>query len=138
MQIAYLGIGTNLENKQENVEKAIFLLEKRVGKCLAKSKNYFSAAWGFVSDNEFLNIAIKMETALSPFDLLRETQNIEREMGRTEKSTDGAYHDRIIDIDILLYGDEKIDTPELKIPHPHIAERDFVSVPLKEIIVLPL
>ena len=73
------------------------------------------------------------ETALSPFDLLHGTQAIERDMGRLSKSVGGVYHDRIIDIDILVYDDIHIETPELTIPHPRMNERDFVLKPLKEI-----
>lgn len=70
----------------------------------------------------------------SPLELLDETQKIERDLGRNHKSVNGQYQDRIIDIDILLYDDLHISTPRLTIPHPHMHERDFVLIPLKEII----
>jgi len=133
MSIIYIGIGTNLGNKTKNLKQAINLLEERVGKCCKISSFYASKPFGFDSENDFLNAVVEVETCLLPFELLRETQKIEYEIGRTKKSANGIYQDRIIDIDILLYDNEIIDTPELKIPHPHIAERDFVLIPLKEI-----
>ena len=75
-----------------------------------------------------------METNLSPLQCLRETQQIERLLGRKRKSKDGKYHDRPIDLDLLLYDDVEMNTPELVLPHPHMQERDFVMIPLKEII----
>ena len=74
-----------------------------------------------------------MLTPLAPRQLLEATQKVEQEMGRKLKSVNGEYHDRIIDIDILLYDDLRIDQPDLKIPHPLMEERDFVMVPLREI-----
>jgi 2-amino-4-hydroxy-6-hydroxymethyldihydropteridine pyrophosphokinase len=133
MSIIYIGIGTNLGNKAKNLKQAINLLEKHVGKCHKISSFYASKPFGFDSENDFLNAVVEIETCILPFELLRETQEIEYEIGRTKKSVNGIYQDRIIDIDILLYDNEIIDTPELKIPHPHIAERDFVLIPLKEI-----
>ena len=77
-----------------------------------------------------------MLTPLAPRQLLEATQKVEQEMGRTLKSVNGEYHDRIIDIDILLYDDLHIDQPDLKIPHPLMEERDFVMIPLREIMSL--
>ena len=85
-------------------------------------------------DNHFVNAVVACETSLSPLRLLKETQAIEREMGRTQKSVNGVYHDRIIDIDILLYDDLRIDYPNLKIPHPLMHQRDFVMIPLAEVL----
>jgi 2-amino-4-hydroxy-6-hydroxymethyldihydropteridine diphosphokinase len=76
---------------------------------------------------------ICVETELSPRQLLAETQRIERLMGRTSKSRGGEYHDRVIDIDILLYGNEIINEPDLVIPHPLMKEREFVMKPLEEV-----
>ena len=87
-----------------------------------------------VSENSFLNAAVRVVTALSPEELLQETQQIELFMGRTQKSNGGQYHDRVIDIDILLYDDLSLSTPTLTIPHPLMNERDFVLIPLKEIL----
>ena len=89
--------------------------------------------WGFESDNRFVNAAVLCETMLSPREVLLATQQIERELGRTHKSVDGHYADRLIDIDILLYDDLRVDEPDLQIPHPLMLKRDFVMIPLREI-----
>ena len=129
---AYLGIGTNLGDKAVHIRRAVELIGQRVGTVLAVSSFYQSEPWGFVSDNRFLNVAVQVATSLSPMELLHETQSIEKLMGRTEKTT-STYADRIIDIDILLYGQMVLDTETLKIPHPLLPERDFVVIPLAEI-----
>ena len=132
MAIAYLALGTNIGNKRRNMITAAALLAERVGDVLALSGFYETEPWGFQSENTFLNAALQLETALSPLELLKATQEIEIEMGRTQKSN-GAYHDRIIDIDILLYEDLVLQTPELTLPHPLMHERLFVMGPLAEI-----
>ena len=132
MAIAYLALGTNIGNKRRNMITAAALLAERVGDVLALSGFYETEPWGFQSENTFLNAALQLETALSPLELLKATQEIEIEMGRTQKSN-GAYHDRIIDIDILLYDDQVLQTPELTLPHPLMHERLFVMEPLAEI-----
>ena len=86
-----------------------------------------------MSDNSFVNAVVTCRTHLTPRRLLAATQDIERAMGRTRKSHDGTYHDRVIDIDILLYDDIHIDYPDLKIPHPLMQQRDFVMIPLAEV-----
>ena len=123
MAIAYLGLGTNIGNKRRNMITAAALLAERVGDVLALSGFYETEPWGFESENFFLN---------APLELLQITQQIEKELGRAEKSN-GVYHDRIIDIDILLYDDEVLQTPELTLPHPLMLERKFVMDPLAEI-----
>jgi len=111
---------------------AAALLAERVGDVLALSGFYETEPWGFQSENTFLNAALQLDTSLSPLELLKATQEIEIEMGRAQKSN-GAYHDRIIDIDILLYEDLVLQTPELTLPHPLMHERLFVMEPLAEI-----
>lgn len=133
MTKAYLGIGTNLGDKEKNILRAYEMIEERVGEITSRSSLYETEPWGYHSEHSYLNSAICVDTELSPRQLLMATQRIEREMGRTQKSIDGHYHDRVIDIDILLYGDETIDEPDLKIPHPLMQERDFVMNPLNEI-----
>jgi len=130
MAIAYLGLGTNIGNKRRNMITAAALLAERVGDILALSGFYETEPWGFESEN--LNAAVKLKTSFSPLELLRITQRIEKELGRAEKSS-GVYHDRIIDIDILLYEDEVLQIPELTLPHPLMHERKFVMEPLAEI-----
>ena len=134
--IIYLGIGTNLGNREENLRKAVELLHERVGECIACSSVYRSAPQGFVSENEFANIVAVCQTIHSPEEVLLITQQIEREMGRTEKSINGVYHDRVIDIDLLqARGDEAIRRSDerLTLPHPRMQERDFVMIPLREV-----
>ena len=132
MAIAYLGLGTNIGNKRRNMITAAALLAERVGDILALSGFYETEPWGFESENFFLNAAVKLKTSFSPLELLQITQQIEKELGRTEKSN-GAYHDRVIDIDILLYDDEVLRTPQLTLPHSLMHERKFVMDPLSEI-----
>ena len=132
MAIAYLALGTNIGNKRRNMITAAALLAERVGDVLALSGFYETEPWGFQSENTFLNAALQLDTSLSPLELLKATQEIEIEMGRTQKSN-GAYHDRIIDIDILLYDNLVLQTPELTLPHPLMHGRLFVMEPLAEI-----
>lgn len=141
MHTVYLSLGTNLGDKEHNLVSAIKEIERRIGPVRAQSAFLTTEPWGFESENTFLNAAVRVETELSPNALLRVTQQIERKMGRTQKSSVDPqqskviYHDRIIDIDILLYDDLHINTKKLTIPHPHMHERDFVLIPLKEILL---
>lgn len=132
MAIAYLGLGTNIGNKRRNMITAAALLAERVGDVLALSGFYETEPWGFESENFFLNAAVKLKTSFPPLELLQITQQIEKELGRAEKSN-GVYHDRIIDIDILLYDDEVLQIPGFTLPHPLMHERKFVMDPLSEI-----
>jgi 2-amino-4-hydroxy-6-hydroxymethyldihydropteridine diphosphokinase len=132
--IVYLGLGSNIGNKKANIELAIMELRKSVGDFLRRSSYYETEPWGFESKNYFVNNVICIATALSPFQLLQAAQEIERKLGRTEKSVNGVYHDRTIDIDILLYDDITLNTSELTIPHPLMRERDFVMKPLHELL----
>jgi len=131
----YLSLGTNLGDKEQNLMSAITEIERRIGPIRAQSAFLTTEPWGFESENSFLNAAVRVETDLAPLALLDETQQIERDLGRTQKSVEGKYHDRIIDIDILLYDDLHIQTKRLTIPHPLMYERDFVLIPLREILL---
>ena len=131
--IVYLGLGSNLGDKAANITLAVQYIEEQIGHVVRQSALYYSEPWGFESENDFVNAVVRCETTLTPHKLLRATQRIERQMGRKRKSKDGVYHDRIIDIDILLYDDLTVDTPTLKIPHPLMQQRDFVMEPLREI-----
>ena len=133
MHQVYLGLGTNLGDKKANLKAALEEIRKRVGEITSRSAFYASEPWGFESDNSFLNAVCCVCTNLSPEETLHTTQDIERMLGRLKKSVNGAYSDRIIDIDILLFDDFQINTPELTSPHPLMWERDFVKIPLKEI-----
>ena len=129
----YLGLGSNQGNKEANLKVAIEEINKRVGEVTSQSAFYATAPWGFESENTFLNAVCLVKTTLSPLELLSITRKIEQSLGRIKKSVNGCYCDRPIDIDILLYDDIKINTPELTIPHPLMWQRDFVKIPLKEI-----
>lgn len=129
----FLSLGSNLGDKRKNLTDAITRINATIGIVERQSSFIETEPWGFDSDNTFLNAVIMCATALSPHELLKATQHIEHEMGRTHKSVNREYKDRIIDIDILLYDDVCINTPELTIPHPLMMERDFVMVPLNEI-----
>lgn len=129
----FLAFGSNLGNRRENIERALELLKQEGLKPVSVSQPIATAPEGFVSDNGFLNSAAEFTTALSPHEALEATQRTERTLGRTQKSEGGVYHDRTIDIDILFYDDLVLNTPELAIPHPRIAERMFVLHPMNEI-----
>jgi len=129
----YLSLGSNLGDREGNLHRAIRLIGERVGKVERISSFIETEPWGFESKHPFLNAAILVRTTLSPIACLDATQQIERELGRQTKSSDGIYHDRPIDIDLLMYGDLRISTPRLTLPHPHMLERDFVMIPLREI-----
>ena len=141
--IIYFGIGSNLGDRDAHLRTAIELIHERVGECLACSSIYRSAPQGFVSENEFANIVAVCETDYSPEQVLLITQTIEREMGRTQKSVNGIYHDRVIDIDLLQAYipdyDSRFGIPieykseTLTLPHPRMTERDFVMIPLREV-----
>jgi 2-amino-4-hydroxy-6-hydroxymethyldihydropteridine pyrophosphokinase len=132
MAVAYLSIGTNIGNKRKNLITASALLAERAGDILALSAFYETEPWGFDSKNEFLNAVLLLETQNSPEKLLALSSLIELEMGRTVKSS-GQYHDRIIDIDILLYDDLIMETSSLTLPHPRMHQRLFVLEPMIEI-----
>lgn len=134
----FISLGTNLGEKEQNLRLAIQKIEERIGKVVSLSAFYATAPWGFTSENTFLNAALCVETSLLPLEVLKITQEIEREMGRAHKSVNGIYSDRLIDIDLLLCfafdgSSILLDTPELKLPHPLMQERRFVMEPLAEI-----
>ena len=134
MHKVYLSLGANIGNRKRAMRQAIEKLDELVGSVVRQSELYETKPWGFESPNDFINCCVLVDTPLAPRQLLETTQHIERELGRVEKtSSDQEYHDRVIDIDILLYDDIKVDEPDLKIPHPLMYERDFVMTPLKEI-----
>ena len=133
MPVAFLGLGSNLGHKQENLFLAIRALEQKVGLLLKCSSFIETAPWGFSSENTFLNAVANFRTALSPEQLLQVTQQIEYDLGRRDKSLNGNYEDRLIDIDLLFYDDVVLETPRLTLPHPLLHERLFVLRPLDEI-----
>ena len=133
MHQVYLGLGSNLGDKEANLKAAVEEIGKRVGEVTSLSAFHVSEPWGFTSEHTFLNAVCCVLTDFRPMEVLRLTQDIERSLGRLKKSVDGHYSDRLIDIDILLYDDLRIATPELTIPHPLMGQREFVMIPLREI-----
>lgn len=131
--IVYLSLGSNLGDRARLLDRAVALLGERVGQVVRQSSFLETEPWGFSSSRRFLNACVACQTILSPRQVLVVTQEIEREMGRSQKSHNGEYHDRCIDIDILLYDDVRCCEPDLTIPHPKMRDRDFVMVPLREI-----
>lgn len=129
----YLALGSNLGDKKENIKKALEKINFRIGKIVSVSSLYQTTPEGFESDNDFINAACRVETKLSPLEVLENCQVIEREMGRKSKSINGNYSDRIIDIDLLMFDDEVLTYPHLVVPHPHMHQRMFVLAPLAEI-----
>lgn len=128
-----VSLGSNIGDKQQNIERAIALIDEKIGSVVKKSSFYTTEPVGFTSDNNFINAAIEVKTNLPIYRILKITQKIERLMGRTQKSSKGVYHDRVIDIDILIYGNKKIHSARLTVPHQRMYERDFVMQPLREI-----
>lgn len=133
MAKVYLGLGTNLGDKETNLKVAIEEIDKRIGKVISLSACHVTEPWGFESSHSFLNAVCMADTMLTPQEVLRITQTIECDLGRLKKSVNGQYSDRLIDIDILLYDNLVICTPELNIPHPLMHLRKFVMIPMAEI-----
>jgi 2-amino-4-hydroxy-6-hydroxymethyldihydropteridine diphosphokinase len=129
----FLSLGSNIGNKRENIAGTLARIAEKAGRIVKLSDFHETEPWGFESESKFLNVVAEVETELQPIDLLHITQEIEKEAGRKEKSAHGQYKDRIIDIDILFYNDEMIESPELVIPHPLLHKRPFVLQPLAEI-----
>ena len=130
-QLVYLGLGSNVGDREEYIEQVVFLLGKTKGITVVKrSTNYETEAEGVEDQPPFLNAAIEIETTLSPQKLLSVIQETENTLGRERGIEWGP---RTIDIDILLYGDEIISDDKLQIPHPLLHERLFVLQPLAEI-----
>ena len=134
LHTVYLSLGSNLGDRHAIMRSAIAMINEEVGRVDRESSPLETEPWGFESVNMFLNMCVRIKSVLSPEQILTITQNIERKLGRKAKSVDGQYHDRPIDIDILMYDDLHITTPTLTLPHPLMHERDFVMIPLREIL----
>ena len=138
MNLIYLSLGSNLGNREQHLEEALERIESRIGALESVSRYYESEAWGFSSENSFFNCCISVRTTLDPLLLMDLLLEIEKEMGRHREKMDRqrggmGYNDRVIDIDLLLYGDSQLDHPRLMIPHPSMGDRRFVLAPLAEI-----
>lgn len=133
MKDVYLSLGTNLGEREINLSRAEVLISQRIGQVILSSSNYQTKPVDFVSQNDFINKVILVQTNLSPLNILEATKKIECLLGRQKKSHNGFYSDRTIDIDILYIDNEIIDLPDIQIPHPRLHERLFVLEPLNEI-----
>jgi 2-amino-4-hydroxy-6-hydroxymethyldihydropteridine diphosphokinase len=129
----YLALGSNIGNGKELIEQAYDLLQERIGPITHKSALYTTAPVGFESDNLFTNSAICIQTDYSATEVLRLSQQIEKELGRMHKSVHLQYADRSMDIDILYFNMEQIILPNLIVPHPRMHTREFVLRPLCDI-----
>jgi len=136
MATSYFSLGSNKGNRLENLTSAIKLINNKIGKITKVSNIWESASWNY-SDNDYLNLVIQVKTELLPEDILKITQEIERKLGRSRKTTfyngKAKYSSRTIDIDILFYENDVINTPKLKIPHPNLHLRMFVLKPFMQI-----
>lgn len=130
MSIIHIGIGSNLGDRQENCLEAVRRLEQHGVPVLKRSSMIETEPWGVTDQPHFINLAIEIETDLSPEELLLLLKSMEKAMGREKTAHWGP---RVIDLDILFYDDRIIDSADLQIPHPHLHERDFVLLPLMEI-----
>ena len=139
MHTVYFSLGSNLGDKEANIRTAIEKINELVGVVVRQSALLVTQPWGFESENLFVNAAICCETDKTPREVLQITQQIERDMGRRKNTRTSTgrrtYKDRIIDIDILIYDDLTVNEPDLKIPHPLMYQRDFVMIPLNEILL---
>ena len=129
----YLALGSNLGDRMANILAATSEIEKQIGHVCLQSEVFDTLPVGFSSENHFLNMVLCVVTSLDAMGVLDATQHIERMLGRKQKSVGGVYHDRTIDIDILLYDSETIQTNRLTIPHPRMTQRLFVMQPLAQI-----
>jgi len=128
---AYLLLGGNLGNREANLQLAVALLNEKVGEVLSVSALYETAAWGKTDQPAFLNQAVALRTSLTALEVLTQALAIEQDLGRVRIDKWG---ERLIDIDLILFGDEIIDIPDkLQVPHPHMQNRRFVMEPLAEI-----
>ncbi|HPG89463.1 MAG TPA: 2-amino-4-hydroxy-6-hydroxymethyldihydropteridine diphosphokinase [Hyphomicrobium sp.] len=128
---ATIGLGSNIGDKAANIDTAIAMLTRDgTIRLVAQSPKYRSAPWGVTDQDWFVNAAIAVATGLSARDLLRICQQVENDMGRVRQQRWGP---RLIDVDVLTYRDEKISEPDLIVPHPLIAQRAFVLLPLRDV-----
>jgi 2-amino-4-hydroxy-6-hydroxymethyldihydropteridine diphosphokinase len=131
MNTVYVLLGGNKGERLTNIEKAISFIEEIVGPISNKSKIYVTAAWGNTNQPDFYNQVICVSTTLSATELLQSLLSIENKLGR--QRGDQKWQARTIDLDILFFNNDIIDSPDLKVPHPYIHERKFTLVPLAEV-----
>lgn len=131
MEKVYLCLGGNVGDTRQYLNQAISLISSRIGTVTVQSSVYRSEPWGFNAEQMFLNQAVMVEPELEPHIVLERCLQIESELGRTRSGN--GYEPRTIDIDIIFFGNQIIDTPDLKVPHPLMHRRNFVLQPLCEI-----
>lgn len=131
MSSVFLGLGSNIGDRFNNLEDALLMIEMRLGNIESKSGIYKTEPWGFISEDYFLNMVVRLSAKADPVDILKSVMAIEKSLGRIRDDT--GYSSRTIDIDILFIDEIIIDLHNLVIPHPLIAERMFVLKPLMEI-----
>jgi 2-amino-4-hydroxy-6-hydroxymethyldihydropteridine diphosphokinase len=131
MKKVFLGLGSNLGDREHNLNCAVDRIKEIIGLVIRSSSIYETEPWGFLSENDFLNMVIEVETSLNPSGLLGRLLMIESLLGRLRDEK--RYQSRTIDIDILLFGEQVINKAGLIIPHPKICDRRFVLEPLCEI-----
>lgn len=132
MEQIVLGLGGNEGDVKATLEKAISKIEEKIGEVVLKSSLYKTEAWGVEDQPDFINMVISISTQKLPLEVLKGCLSIEKELGR-EREDRIKWMERKIDIDVLFYGNEIVETKELTIPHPFIQERNFVLYPLAEI-----
>lgn len=132
MKKAFLSLGSNIGDKKKNLSRAIRYINVGIGHIIDLSGIYETEAWGFKTDETFLNMVIEIITDLHPEQVLDQCLQIEKQLGRVRNESE-EYSSRIIDIDVLFYGDQIVSTPHLSLPHPLLHIRRFVLEPLCEI-----
>jgi 2-amino-4-hydroxy-6-hydroxymethyldihydropteridine diphosphokinase len=138
MALVYFSLGGNLGNKFQNLKNAVRNIEAEIGSTFLLSSFYETGSWGYSDTNQYLNCVLITETSLNPEKILKKTQEIENRLGRRNKSTINQsgfpqYQQRTVDIDILFYDNQIINSENLTIPHPLISDRRFVLEPFNEI-----
>jgi len=126
----YIALGSNMGDRNQNLEDACRFIESSAGKIIKRSSVYETEPWGFHQQPDFFNQTIKIETTFAPDRLMKELLAIEENMGRIRTFKNAS---RVIDIDILFYGDRIINNEHVTIPHPSLEKRKFVLIPLNEI-----
>lgn len=134
--IAHINIGSNLGNRAENINRAVSILDSHVGKVAALSRSIESKPWGYNSPHPFLNIGVNIETDLTADHILYVLKEIEQTIapGEQHRNTSGKYTDRTIDLDLICLGNLIYDNSLLTLPHPRMSQREFVLLPLAEIL----
>lgn len=133
MEKVVLLTGGNIGNIEVNMALARQMIAEKVGHETAASTIYQSKAWGFDSDDVFMNQVLVVETKMEPMEVLEAIHEIENKLGRVRDESKTGYQSRTMDIDILYFGERVIDNSRLKVPHPLIDQREFVLIPLREL-----